>query len=186
MIAEILPESYDVAGRKVFRPDSRRHSGFQPTFPVGRYLSQPLKHPCKDFIELRRFLAHCEYVSDKEQFGKRDHWQAPELFEESKKGDCEDFALWSWRQLLEMNYAARFVVGRAGRYGDGHAWVTFEKDGKHYLLESLGWAFGLTLPRLSVIRYKPKFSVGWDGKNVSYFEHEDKKFAGSFWQIILL
>lgn len=186
MIAEISPESYDIAGRKVFRPDSRRNSGFRPTFPVGRFLSQPLKHPCSDLIELRRFLAQCKYVSDEKQFGKKDYWQAPELFEESKKGDCEDFALWSWRQLLQMNYPARFVLGSAGRYGDGHAWVTFEKDGKSFLLEPLSWQFGLTLPRLSIFRYKPKFSVGWDGKSVSYYEHEDRKFSGSLYQIFLL
>ena len=30
---------------------------------------------------------------------------------------------------------------------------------------------------LEVIRYKPKFSVSWDGNRVSYYEHKDKKFT---------
>jgi hypothetical protein len=171
-----VPELYDISGRKVFRPDSRRHSGFRPTFPIGRFLTQPLKHSCPDLLELRNFLTHCKYISDEEQFGERDYWQAPEQFEESKKGDCEDFALWAWRQLLQMGYEARFVVGRASRYGDGHAWVTFQKDNKFFLLESLNSGLGLWLPRLSVIRYTPKFSVTWDGDKISYFEHQDKKF----------
>jgi len=131
-------------------------------------------------------LAGCTYVSDEEQFGEKDYWQPPEQFEESRKGDCEDFALWAWRQLLHMNYDARFVTGISGQYRAGHAWVTFEKNGKYFLLEALSWPVGLKLPRLSIFRYKPKFSVSWDGEKISYYEHEDKKFSGSLQQIVLL
>jgi hypothetical protein len=125
-------------------------------------------------------------VSDQEQFGERDYWQPPEQFEESKKGDCEDFALWAWRQLLHLNYPARFALGSAGRYGAGHAWVTFQRDGKTYLLEPLSSPVGLKLPRLSILRYKPKCSISWDGEKISYFEHEEKKISWSLKQIALL
>jgi hypothetical protein len=118
-------------------------------------------------------------VSDQAQFGQEDYWQPPEQFEETRKGDCEDFALWSWRQLLQMNYPSRLVIGTAGRYGDGHAWVTFEKDGKAFLLEALRWPMGLTMPRLSTLRYHPKFSVAWNGNTISYYSHQDRKFRGS-------
>jgi hypothetical protein len=179
LIAEVLPEFYDIKGRKVFRPDSRRHSGFRPTFPAGRFLSQPLTHWCPDFVALRQFLAKCTYVSDQKQFGKKDYWQPPEQFEVSRKGDCEDFALWCWRQLTEMNYPTRMVVGTAGRYGEGHAWITFQKDGKTFLLEPLNWPLGLIMPRLSALRYHPKFSMSWDGKTVSYYSHKDLKVSPS-------
>lgn len=179
MIAEVLPEFYDIEGRKVFRPDSRRHSGFRPTFPAGRFLSQPLKHWCPDFAALRRFLSDCSYVSDEKQFGQKDYWQPPEQFEESRKGDCEDFALWCWRQLLQMNYSAKLVIGTAGRYGAGHAWVTFEKDSQTFLLEPQMWPLGLTMPRISTLRYHPKFSMSWNGKTVSYYSHEDRKASVS-------
>lgn len=186
MIAEIIPEAYDVVGRKVFRPDLRRHSGFHPTFPVGRFLSQPLAHPCSNFGDMRHFLMLCRYVSDQEQFGRKDYWQPPEQFEESRKGDCEDFALWAWRQLLQMNYDARFVGGIAGRYREGHAWVTFKRDGKDYLLEPLARGYGMKLPRLSIFRYKPRYSVSWDGEKISYYEHKDRKFSGPPEQIAAL
>jgi hypothetical protein len=186
LIAEIVPDWYDAEGRKVFHPDSRRHSGFKPTFPAGRFVSQPLRHWCSDLSEVRRFLAGCEYVSDQEQFGRRDYWQPPEQFENTKKGDCEDFALWAWRQLVHLNYPARFTLGRAGRYGEGHAWVTFQKDGKTYLLEPLSSFAGLRLPRLSIVRYHPKFSMSWDGDKISYFEHEQKKIDRSFSAIMVL
>jgi hypothetical protein len=77
-------------------------------------------------------------------------------------------------------------MGSAGRYGEGHAWVTFQRDGKTYLLEPLSWPLGLKLPRLSILRYKPRFSISWDGKKPSYFEHEDRKINWSLQQIIPL
>ena len=124
---------------------------------------------------MRRFLSKCKYVSDQEQFGQKDYWEPPEQFEETKKGDCEDFALWAWRQLLHMGYSARFVIGPAFQYGEMHAWVTFNKEGHSYLLEPLTWPVGLKRPRLSILRNKPKFSISWDGERISYFEHEDRK-----------
>jgi len=180
MIAEIRTQWYDVEGRKVFRPAHRRHSNFHPTFPMGRFLSQPLKHWCGNISEIRVFLSGCKYVSDQEQFAKPDYWQPPELFEESKKGDCEDFALWTWRQLQHLNYPTRFVVGRSGRYGEGHAWLTFEQDGKNFLLEPQAWPAGLELPQLSAVRSEPMFSVSWDGEKVSYFEHSPRTITWSF------
>jgi hypothetical protein len=186
LIAEVLPESYDIEGRRVFRPDSCRNSGFRPTFPAGRFLSQPLAHWCSDFTEMRKFLAKCTYISDQEQFGQEDYWQPPEQFEETRKGDCEDFALWSWRQLMRMNYPCRFVVGNAGRFGAGHSWVTFQKDGKTYLLEPLNWMIGLKMPRISTLRYHPTHSMDWDGKTVSYYSHEDRKFDPSLQRAVPL
>ena len=186
LIGEIVQDYYDADGRKTFRPDLRGRSGFRSTFPPGRFLSQPLKKWCSDFSELRRFLSTCKYVTDKEQFGENDYWQPPDDFEQSRKGDCEDFALWTWRQLMHINYPSRFVVGTAGRYGEGHAWVTFEKDGKAFLLEPLSWGVGLRLPRLSVVRYKPKFSMAWDGENISFFAHADRKFDASSLRVTIL
>jgi hypothetical protein len=171
MIAEILPEAYDAQGRQVSQPFHRRR-GPHPTFPMGRYVSQPLTVKCSTIREVREFLAGCKYVSDKELFGKADYWQPPEEFEKRKKGDCDDFALWTWRQLLSMGYDARFIGGSCGRYGEGHAWVEYCQNGKWYLVEPLWNRVGNTLPRLSVFRYAPKLSVSWDGKTLRYFSHK--------------
>lgn len=174
MIAKIFPEFYDVYGRRVFNPGRRdRRAGFRPTAPLGRYLTQPLKTQCKDFAEMRQFLSTC-CARDLTANSKRDYWQPPEEFEEVRMGDCKDFALWAWRQLLAMGYSARFAGGKHGKLGEGHAWVTFEKDGKHFLLEPQRWVLGLRMPRLSTLRYHPKVSVAWDGQKVLYYEHEDR------------
>jgi hypothetical protein len=174
LIAEIIPETYDAFGRKVFRPDLRR-KGLRPTLLMGRYLSRPLTVKCETIADVRRFLSTCRGVFDKEQFGKDEYWQPPEDFEKTRKGDCEGFALWTWRELLAMGYDARFVAGRHGRFGIGHAWVTFKKNGKSYLVEPQFRFVGETFPRLSTLRYEPKFSVAWDGGKISFYSHAANK-----------
>jgi hypothetical protein len=170
VIAEIIPETYDAAGTQVSQPFLRR-KGPHPTFPMGRYISQPLTLKCTSMQEVRNFLAGCKYVPDEQLFGKRDYWEPPEEFEKRREGDCEDFALWTWRQLLGMGYEARFIGGSAGRYGSGHAWVEYLQDGKWYLLEPQRWMVE-SIPRLSTIWYEPKLSVSWDGETLRYFAHK--------------
>jgi Transglutaminase-like superfamily len=185
MIAEIIPRAYDAVGRQVSQPFSRR-KGPHPTFPLGRYVSQPLTIQCTDVAELRKFLTQCKYVSDKELFGKEDYWQPPEDFEKRKQGDCEDFALWTWRQLLAMGYDARFIGGSAGRYGSGHAWVEFFREGKWYLLEPQYCRIGGAMPRLSTLRYEPKLSVSWNGEKLRYFAHQKPKATLTWTQLVPL
>jgi hypothetical protein len=170
VIAEVFSTKYDGAGRPVFRPGKRRYGMFAPNSPMGRHVTQPLSVICQDIDDVRRFLQTCRYVSDQVQFGRRDYWRPPEQFEQRRQGDCEDFALWTWRQLLRLGYPARFVCGHGGRYGDGHAWVTFERDGRTFIVEALAARAGPTFPRLSTLRYKPRISVSWDGKALN-FEH---------------
>jgi hypothetical protein len=174
MIAEIFPDLYDIHGRRVFHPGTRgRRMGFRPTAPMGRYMTQPLKTVCKDFAEMRKFLSNCR-GRDMSEIQRRDYWQPPEEFEKTRVGDCVDFGLWTWRQVLAMGYPARFVGGKAGKFGEGHAWVTFEKDGKWYLLEPQFAILGLRMPRISTLRYHPRVSVAWDGEKIQYFDHEDR------------
>ena len=112
MIAQIVIEGYDVKGQRsspyFLKSDLVR---FHPTFPIGHYAFKPLATEINNFKELRSFLLDCKYVSDEKQFGEDDYWILPHEFEKLKKGDCEDFALWAWRQILNMGYPARFVVG---------------------------------------------------------------------------
>ena len=182
MIAETIPEVYDSTGRQVSQPFQRR-KGPRSTFPMGRYVSQPLTVQCNTIRELREFLATCEYVSDKELFGTDEYWQPPEDFENRKKGDCEDFALWTWRQLLNMGYEARFIGGSSGRYGSGHAWVEYFQDGKCFLVEALFRKVGMAMPRLSTLRYQPKLSVSWDGESLRYFSHKRRQ-ASLGWRVL--
>jgi len=185
MISEIIPEAYDIHGRKTMKPGPKRSRLFHPTFPIGRYLSHELRKNLKDIDKLRAFLKTCTYVTDTEQFHKDDYWLPPEEFEALRKGDCEDFALYTWRQLMLMGYTARFVAGSSGRYGSGHAWVTLERKKRYYICEPLACQFS-RLPRLSMIRYQPDISIEWDGKKVHYYVHEKLEFHPTFSKAFLL
>jgi transglutaminase-like cysteine proteinase BTLCP len=142
---------------------------------MGSFLSQPLQIVCRDMEEIRSFLSTCRYVSDREQFGVNDYWMRPEDFERVRRGDCDDFALWTWRQLLGLGYSARFVTGSAGRYGTGHAWVSFRVNDRVFIVEPL-LARRPKFPRLETLRYRPPVSVEVTGSGVKFFEH--KKHVG--------
>jgi hypothetical protein len=83
------------------------------------------------------WLRSCEYESDMSLFNERDFWQHPRTFERLRRGDCEDFALWSWRKLTEIGVEAKVYVGRYAGSRTGHAWVVFTKDGLDYLLDGV-------------------------------------------------
>lgn len=184
MIAEIIPEAYDATGKQVSQPFHRR-KGPHPTFPMGRYVSQPLAIRCETIEEVQQFLLGCRAVSDEELFGKEEYWQPPEEFEIRKAGDCEDFSLWTWRQMMAMGYDARIVFGKHGRYGVGHAWVMFFRDGKCFLVEPQARFLGLRLPRLSTLRYEPKFSVAWNDDGLKYFAHKNDPAAYPRWSVLV-
>ena len=80
------------------------------------------------------------FESDQNQFGENEHWQSPEEFMQTGKGDCEDFALWAWRKLAELGIDAEFCVGRAitgeGPMNDRqHAWVLYRVADTSFLFE---------------------------------------------------
>ena len=104
---------------------------------------------------------------------------SPDEFELKRMGDCDDFALWTWRQMMALGYSARFVWGNAGRYRAGHAWVTIARDRKHFLVEPLASWVGEKLPRLSALRYEPMVSVEWVGGKAHYFSHEKRSYRPS-------
>ena len=187
MVAKIIPGAYDIEGKKVSQLNINfKRYWFKPTFPMGTYLSQPLSVSCSSMLELRVFLLDCRYVSDQEQFNRRDYWMPPEEFEQRKKGDCDDFALWTWRQLMAMGCHCRFVIGRAGRYGDGHAWVTLTKGETDFIVEPLMAWLGERFPRLSTVRYEPRVSVEWDGKQIHYYSHEKRLYNPSVREVLPL
>jgi hypothetical protein len=178
VIAEVIQGFYDFDGKRILRPSKKRHPSFEGR-PMGSFLNLPLKVVCGDMDEIRAFLRTCRYISDQDQFGVRDHWMSPQQFEQARRGDCEDFALWTCRQLLALGYSARFVVGSAGRYGDGHAWVSFCAQNRIFILEPL-LARCRTFPRLDTLRYRPVVSVEATGSEIKFFEHAKRVIEPPF------
>jgi hypothetical protein len=116
-----------------------------------------------DIVE---WLGTCEYVSDPDQFHERDVWQEPCAFERRRRGDCEDFALWAWRKLAEIDVDAEFYVGRV-ICGDEpavarqHAWVVYGADSDEMLFEPAARERQRMIRPLSAVKdaYLPHFAV---------------------------
>ncbi len=86
--------------------------------------------PARSFDEVCAWLLDCECLSDQALFFQEDFWQHPLTFEQIRKGDCEDHALWAWRKLGELGIPARFTAGRWN--GVAHAWILLDRaDGVH-------------------------------------------------------
>ena len=102
------------------------------------YFEGESRVPVATVDEMLDWLRGCAYVRDTELFHDADFWQHPLTFEQLLRGDCEDFALWTWRKLVEMGHDAEFVAGRCaghGRHGPGHAWVLLRESGGVSLLD---------------------------------------------------
>jgi len=105
------------------------------------YISGTSKIEINSIEELCDWLLGCRYIPDPIKKGVRDHWSHPDEFEYERSGDCEDYALWTWRKLKEMRYHAEFTVGKwvhaDGRIGT-HAWVILYRGNDTYVLETTG------------------------------------------------
>jgi Bacterial transglutaminase-like cysteine proteinase BTLCP len=103
--------------------------------PFAEYFEGASSVRVQSIDDIVAWLQTCEYVTDLEQFQERDVWQHPGAFERLRRGDCEDFALWAWRKLAEIDVDAELVVGRVICDDRQHAWVVFRIDGAAFLFE---------------------------------------------------
>lgn len=127
--------------------------------------------PVNDLHELRSWLRGCRYVRDPQLFHERDYWQHPRTFEQLRRGDCEDFALWAWRKLVEMGYDADLVIGNcAGNRRSRHAWIVYRENAVEYLMEpelarEARWVRPLDEVRAE---YLPIYGVGPDRRRFTF------------------
>ena len=180
MIAPIDERYYDCEGRVTLLP-KKGSLNFHPTFAMGTYVTCECAVTYESLEDVRGFLRSCRYASDYRQFGVPDYWMRPDQFEESRTGDCEDFSLWTWRQLLAMGYDARFVLGRVGYGRQLHAWVSFVQDGTHYLVEPVAARYR-KLSRLSVMLHEPELSVAYESGRLVYRQHEPRDYRPLIWR----
>jgi hypothetical protein len=121
----------------------------------------------QDVDALLEWLAGCQYEADASLFRESDYWQHPHTFEQLRRGDCEDFALWAWRKLVELGVDADFVIGRRvppTTENSRHAWVLFRDANGEYLLEPIARDRTLAVRHVSIVRgeYIPEVGVTRD------------------------
>ena len=131
----------------------------------GWYLEGRSTVEVKSAKEIVDWLRGCKYVGDSLLFQEEDFWQHPVTFENMRKGDCEDHALWAWRKLKELGIPAEFVCGRCGpasaKGNHAHAWVHLELSGQQCLMETVSDSLHqMTFPLDEVRKnYCPALSV---------------------------
>src|SRR5262245_9440179 len=122
--------------------------------------------PVRSIDDIMAWLRECEYVSDVDLFDKRDFWQHPSVFEQLRRGDCEDLALWAWRKLAELGMDAEFFVGRVvcgdpAAIDRQHAWVVYRADRTEFLFEPAALNRQQMIRPLDEVKhaYVPHFAV---------------------------
>ncbi|GIV62553.1 MAG: hypothetical protein KatS3mg044_1419 [Rhodothermaceae bacterium] len=134
--------------------------------------------------DLLSWLRDCQYRRDPDLFLSADYWQHPLTFEQIRQGDCEDFALWTWRKLLELGFEAEFVTGRC-RSGNntfaGHAWIHIHHDGPCRLFDPVLCRHTRPLFARDDLRgvYCPEVSVDRDLTRYAYAGYFLHAFDGS-------
>lgn len=129
------------------------------------------------------WLLDCAYVSDPDLFNERDFWQHPRTLEHLRKGDCEDFSIWAWRKLVELDYDAEFVAGRCSEPQcslKGHTWVLFQQDETPFLFDPVLRKRRTMIRPLDEVRqeYTPEVSVDHQFKRYAYAGYYRRLRAG--------
>ena len=144
--------------------------GVQHDFPG--YLEGPSSVRVRTIADIQTWLLGCTYLSDDRQFG-RDHWQHASEFERRRQGDCDDFALWAWRKLVELGYDATLVAGCSvprRRPLSRHAVVTFRDSTGEWLLEATATKRQAMLRPFAEARasFRPEYGVDRHGRRFTY------------------
>jgi hypothetical protein len=147
------------------------HLGLGARYEFEWYFEGDSAVPVNNLHELRSWLRGCRYVRDPELFHERDYWQHPRTFEQLRRGDCEDFALWAWRKLVEMGYDAELVIGNcAGNRQSRHAWIVYRENAVEYLMEPGNAREATWVRPLDEVRaeYLPIYGVGPDRRRFTF------------------
>ena len=123
--------------------------------------------------DMKIWLDRCTYMADTELFDQRDVWQHPITFERLRRGDCEDYSLWTWRKLVENGFEAEFCSGWAVHPGEefhGHTWVIFQERGESYLFDPVSQCRTSMVQPLEEVAdwYVPQVSVDQNLKQFVY------------------
>jgi len=137
------------------------------------YFEGPSSVTVNSVNEIQDWLLGCSYKRDPDLFNEPDFWQHPRTFEELRKGDCEDYAVWAWRKLVELGYDADLVTGHVLPITpavSGHAWVVFRTDGIEYVLDPVVRTKARMVRPLADVRneYRPEFGVDRNKRRFAY------------------
>ncbi len=132
--------------------------------PFSSYFEGTLRTPIGTIDDVMQWLRGCRYEADVQQFGVADFWLPPIEFEKSRRGDCDEHALWAWRALSELGVEARLFSGllvKSSSLRLHHLWVVMRLDGEDVVMEATAKGREPMLIPLTAARdiYQPFCSV---------------------------
>jgi predicted transglutaminase-like cysteine proteinase len=133
-----------------------------------KVLRAPMKVSTRNWNEIDAFINSCRYESDERLYGEADTWIPPAQFEEVQQGDCEDFALWTWVQLLRQGVNARFVTGAYADWKLNHAWVQIYQSSHVSVVECTPGGFNVPIGAAFAHEYVPMISVD---RTLTWYDH---------------
>ena len=108
--------------------------------------------------EVNRYMNRARYISDKNNWGKKDYWASPGEFM-ARFGDCEDYSIAKFMSLRMLGFKSkqlRVVAVKDLNLKVGHAILVVNIDGKTYLLDN---QIKKVVSTKTVRHYKPVFSI---------------------------
>jgi Bacterial transglutaminase-like cysteine proteinase BTLCP len=156
----------------------------------GWYLEGESSVVVSSLDDVCEWLIGCSYAKDAELFHEQDFWQHPCTFEQLRRGDCEDHALWAWRKMVELGLDADLVVGTVLHGNEdvadrgSHAWVMFRQQGELLVFETVAKVRERMFQPLAAVRhrYRPEFGVdrrlqryAFNGALVAFREERDRR-----------
>lgn len=116
------------------------------------------KDPLTQINEVNRYMNRARYITDQNNWGKKDYWASPAEFF-ARFGDCEDYAIAKFLSLKLLGFRTgqlRVVAVKDMNLKVGHAVLVVFIDGKTYLLDN---QIKKVVVTKTVRHYKPVFSI---------------------------
>ncbi len=111
--------------------------------------------------EVNRYMNQAKYITDKNNWGKKDYWSSPgEFF--ARFGDCEDYAIAKFLSLKLLGFKSdeiRVVAVKDLNLKVGHAIMVVFLDGKPYVLDN---QIKQVVAANTIKHYQPVFSISLD------------------------
>jgi predicted transglutaminase-like cysteine proteinase len=168
-------DAYTETGRETSRtPYDTKYRKVETYLSFAREIQSDNSTPsyCSQLSRIQRYLTMAQHfrfqIEDTCRSGvQEDHWQLPDETERLGTGDCEDLAIWLYCHLLKEGINnIRLTLGLAGAQGNKamHAWVTWCKRGKMYILDPSRREGMYAMDQSGPIMYQPCYSYCLDKK----------------------
>lgn len=108
--------------------------------------------------EVNRVMNKAKYITDKNNWGKKDYWATPGEFM-ARFGDCEDYAISKYMSLRRLGFnmdQLRVVAVKDLNLKVGHAILVVYLDNKVYVLDN---QIKRVVEAKSIRHYQPVFSI---------------------------